>query len=115
MHSMCVYFPLQQRENRDLTEKLSVVEKTQTMERERQSREIENLRRSEQEARAKAETFPSLLEQLSFLQHELEKTCREKEDLEEQTKVYHEQTQQVGLLYSLVFAIEYLDYGGLPQ
>ncbi|XP_022611603.1 unconventional myosin-Va-like [Seriola dumerili] len=85
----------QQKENRGLSEKLSAVEKTQTMERERQSREIENLRRSEQEARAKAETLPSLLEQLSFLQHELENTRRVKDDLEEQTKIYKEQTQQV--------------------
>uniref|UniRef100_I3JNL6 Myosin VAb n=1 Tax=Oreochromis niloticus TaxID=8128 RepID=I3JNL6_ORENI len=85
----------QQKENRELSEKLSVMEKAQTMEIERQSSEIENLRRSEQEARAKAETLPSLLEQLSFLQHELENTRREKEDLEEQTKVYKEQTEQV--------------------
>lgn len=85
----------QQKENRELSEKLSVMEKAQTMEIERQSSEIENLRRSEQEARAKAETLPSLLEQLSFLQHELENTRREKEDLEEQTKAYKEQTEQV--------------------
>uniref|UniRef100_A0A3Q4HGI0 Unconventional myosin-Va-like n=1 Tax=Neolamprologus brichardi TaxID=32507 RepID=A0A3Q4HGI0_NEOBR len=85
----------QQKENRELSEKLSVTEKAQTMEIERQSSEIENLRRSEQEARAKAERLPSLLEQLSFLQHELENTRREKEDLEEQTKVYKEQTEQV--------------------
>lgn len=72
------------------------------MEREKQSREIKNLVRSEQEARDKAEKLPSLLEQLSFLQHKLEHTRREKEDLEEQTKVYKvykEQTQQVGLLH----------------
>ena len=75
------------------------MEKTQTTEREKQSREIENLRRSDQEARAKAVKLPSLLEQLTFLQHELENTCREKEELEEQTKVYKEQTQQVGLLH----------------
>ncbi|XP_044050300.1 unconventional myosin-Va-like isoform X2 [Siniperca chuatsi] len=85
----------QHKENRELSERLNAVEKTQTMEREKQNREIENLRRSEQEAKAKAETLPSLLEQLSFLQHELENTSREKEDLEEQTKVYKEQTQQV--------------------
>ncbi|XP_039989596.1 unconventional myosin-Va-like [Xiphias gladius] len=85
----------QQKENRDLSERLNVVEKTQSMERERHCREIENLRRSEQEARAKAETLPSLLEQLSFLQHELDNTRRQKEDLEEQSKVYKEQTQQV--------------------
>ncbi|XP_071352563.1 unconventional myosin-Va-like isoform X2 [Trachinotus anak] len=85
----------QQKENRELTERLSAVERTQTMERERQSREIENLRRSEQETRAKVGTLPSLLEQLSFLQHELENTRKEKDDLEEQTKVYKEQTQQV--------------------
>lgn len=91
-----------------------MVEKTQSMERERHCREIENLRRSEQEARAKAETLPSLLEQLSFLQHELDNTRRQKEDLEEQSKVYKEQTQQVGLLHSPVFAINYLD-PDLPQ
>ncbi|XP_051807494.1 unconventional myosin-Va-like [Acanthochromis polyacanthus] len=85
----------QHKENRELSEKLSSVEKTQNMDRDRQSKEIENLRRSEQEARAKAETLPSLLEQLSFLQHELEQTCREKEDLAEHTKAYKEQTQQV--------------------
>uniref|UniRef100_A0A3Q1F1P5 Unconventional myosin-Va-like n=1 Tax=Acanthochromis polyacanthus TaxID=80966 RepID=A0A3Q1F1P5_9TELE len=76
----------QHKENRELSEKLSSVEKTQNMDRDRQSKEIENLRRSEQEARAKAETLPSLLEQLSFLQHELEQTRREKEDLAEHTK-----------------------------
>ncbi|XP_029289652.1 LOW QUALITY PROTEIN: unconventional myosin-Va-like [Cottoperca gobio] len=85
----------QHKENRELSEKLNVVKKTQTTEREKQSREIESLRRSEQETRAKAVTLPSLLEQLSFLQHELENTRREKEELEEYTKVYKEQTQQV--------------------
>ncbi|XP_041794286.1 unconventional myosin-Va-like isoform X2 [Chelmon rostratus] len=85
----------QHKENRELSERLNIVEKNHSVEREKQSREIKNLLRSEQEARAKAETLPSLLEQLSFLQHELENTRREKEDLEEQTKVYKEQTQQV--------------------
>lgn len=97
MRDMCVYPPLQHKENRELSERLNIVEKNHSVEREKQSREIKNLLRSEQEARAKAETLPSLLEQLSFLQHELENTRREKEDLEEQTKVYKEQTQQVGL------------------
>lgn len=72
------------------------MEKTLCAEREKQSSEIENLVRSEQEARAKAGRLPSLLEQLSFLQHELETTRREKEDLEEQTKVDKEETQRVG-------------------
>uniref|UniRef100_A0A671VJL4 Myosin VAb n=1 Tax=Sparus aurata TaxID=8175 RepID=A0A671VJL4_SPAAU len=85
----------QHKENRELSERLNAVEKTFSVEREKQSREIQNLRRSEQEARAKAETVPSLLQQLTFLQHELENTRREKDDLEEQTKVYKEQTQQV--------------------
>ncbi|KAM7396859.1 hypothetical protein PAMP_019867 [Pampus punctatissimus] len=84
----------QHKENRELSERLSIVGKTQAMERERLSREVENLRRSEQEARSKAETLPSLLEQLSFLQQELENTRREKEDLEDQAKVYKEETQQ---------------------
>lgn len=104
MHSMCVStLPLQHKENRELNEKLNVVEKTLCMEREKQSREIKNLVRSEQEARDKAEKLPSLLEQLSFLQHELQNTQREKEDLEEQTKVYTEQTQQVGLQHFISF------------
>lgn len=93
---VCV-LPPQHKENRELSERLNVVEKTWTVEREKKSREIEDLRRSEQEARAKAETLPSLLEQLSFLQHELENTSREKQDLEEQTKIYKEQTEQVSL------------------
>lgn len=102
-HEQHVFVPPlpQQKENRELSEKLSVTEKAQTMEIERQSSEIENLRRSEQETRAKAERLPSLLEQLSFLQHELENTRREKEDLEEQTKVYKEQTEQVSRYSSL--------------
>ncbi|XP_072242124.1 unconventional myosin-Va-like [Leuresthes tenuis] len=85
----------QHKENRELTERLIVLERTHTTERDRQSREIETLRRSEQEAKAKAARVPSLLEQLSFLQHELETSHREKEELEEQTKIYKEQTQQV--------------------
>uniref|UniRef100_A0A8C4HTM8 Myosin VAb n=1 Tax=Dicentrarchus labrax TaxID=13489 RepID=A0A8C4HTM8_DICLA len=89
----------QQKENKELSERLNAVEKARATEREKQSRELQNLHRSEQEVRAKVETLPSLLEQLSFLQHELENTRREKEDLEEQTKVYKEQTQQVGPLH----------------
>ncbi|XP_073327527.1 unconventional myosin-Va-like [Pagrus major] len=85
----------QHKENRELSERLNAVEKTFSVEREKQSREIQNLRRSEQEGRAKAETVPLLLQQLTFLQHELENTRREKDDLEEQTKVFKEQTQQV--------------------
>ncbi|XP_059191522.1 unconventional myosin-Va-like [Centropristis striata] len=85
----------QHKENRVLSEKLNTVEKAQTAERDKQNREIENLRRSEQEARAKTVKLPSLLEQLSFLQQELENTRREKEDLEEQKKVYMAETQQV--------------------
>lgn len=72
------------------------MEKTLCAEREKQSSEVESLVRLEQEARAKAGRLPSLLEQLSFLQHELETTRREKENLEEQTKVYREETQLVG-------------------
>lgn len=97
MRCMSVFLPLQHKENRELSERLNVIEKTQAVERDKQSREIESLRRSEQEARANTATLPSLLEQLSFLQHELENTRREKKDLEEQTNVYKEQTQQVGL------------------
>uniref|UniRef100_A0A667Z492 Myosin VAb n=1 Tax=Myripristis murdjan TaxID=586833 RepID=A0A667Z492_9TELE len=82
-------------ENRELSERLSVVEKTQAAERGKLGKEMEILRGSEREARAKAERVPSLLEQLSFLHQELQSTCREKEDLEEQARAYREQTQQV--------------------
>ncbi|KAM3869682.1 unconventional myosin-Va-like [Diretmus argenteus] len=85
----------QHKENRELSERLSVVEKTQAAERARLGTEMENLRAAEQEARTKAERVPSLLEQLSFLRQELETTCREKEDLHEQASAYWEQTQQV--------------------
>ncbi|XP_041853636.1 unconventional myosin-Va-like [Melanotaenia boesemani] len=85
----------QHKENRELSERLSVLEKTHTNERDRQNREIENLRISEQEVKAKAEKVPSLLEQLSFLQHELEITRREKEELQEHAKIFKEQTEQV--------------------
>uniref|UniRef100_A0A667Z4W5 Myosin VAb n=1 Tax=Myripristis murdjan TaxID=586833 RepID=A0A667Z4W5_9TELE len=78
-----------------LSERLSVVEKTQAAERGKLGKEMEILRGSEREARAKAERVPSLLEQLSFLHQELQSTCREKEDLEEQARAYREQTQQV--------------------
>uniref|UniRef100_A0A673C6N5 Myosin VAb n=1 Tax=Sphaeramia orbicularis TaxID=375764 RepID=A0A673C6N5_9TELE len=85
----------QHKENRELSERLNVVEKTQGVERERLSREIENLRRSEQEAKAKAESVPSLLEQLTFLRQELDTTRREKDELEKEAKVYRETTQEV--------------------
>ncbi|KAM9352451.1 unconventional myosin-Va-like [Symphorus nematophorus] len=85
----------QHKENRELSERLHALEKTHSVEREKQNRDIKNLHRSEQEAKAKAETLPSLLEQLTFLQHELENTRKEKDNLEEQTKVYKVQTQQV--------------------
>lgn len=88
--------PLQHKENRELSEKLNVVEKKLCVEREKQGREITHLQQSQQEAKTKAESVPSLLERLSFLQNELDRTHREKEMLEEETKVYKEQTQQVG-------------------
>lgn len=102
MDSMCVYLPLQHKENRALTEKLNVVGRTHALERERLSRETEYLHRSEEKARAKAETLPSLLEKLSFLHQELEKTQKEKEDMDDQAKAYKQQTQQVGLLYLIL-------------
>lgn len=96
MNSMCLFLSLQHKENRELTERLNSVEKTQALEKERQRKEIENLHRSEQEAKTKAGKLPSLLEQLTFLQNELDKTRREKNELEEQRKAYVEETQQVG-------------------
>lgn len=85
----------QHKENRELSERLNAVEKTQALEREKQSRDIENLRKSEEEARAKAEDLPSLLEQLSFLQEDLDSTRKEKERLDIQGKLYMDRTQKV--------------------
>ncbi|XP_077372230.1 unconventional myosin-Va-like [Festucalex cinctus] len=85
----------QHKDVRELSERLNAAAKTQDVERERHSKEIENLQRSEQKARSKAEKLPSLMEQLSFLQRELENTRSEKEVLEGQSNVYKEQTQQV--------------------
>lgn len=95
-----MYLPLQQKQNRELSERLGIVEKTQSMEREKHGKEIEILRKSEQEARTRVETLPSLLEQLSFLQHELENTRREKEDLEQRANTYKDEIQQAGLFQS---------------
>nr|XP_061812893.1 unconventional myosin-Va-like [Nerophis lumbriciformis] len=85
----------QHKDLRVLSEKLTVTVKTQDMERARHSKEIESLQKLEQKARSKAENIPSLMEQLSFLQQELENTRNEKEILEDQSNVYKEQTQQV--------------------
>ncbi|XP_034032086.1 unconventional myosin-Va-like isoform X2 [Thalassophryne amazonica] len=85
----------QQKENKELNERLSVAEKTKAMERESLSREMEILRESERETRTRAETLPSLLEQLSFLQQELENTHREKKNQEQQARIYKEQTEKV--------------------
>ncbi|CAL9696916.1 unnamed protein product [Knipowitschia caucasica] len=85
----------QQRENRELSERLSAAVKSQALEKEKQNKDLNNLRRSEEEVRAKAEAVPSLLEQLSFLHSELENTKREKELIEEQSKLYVDRTQKV--------------------
>uniref|UniRef100_A0A672IAL7 Myosin VAb n=1 Tax=Salarias fasciatus TaxID=181472 RepID=A0A672IAL7_SALFA len=85
----------QHKENRELSERMSAVTKTLAADRDKQCSEIEQLRKLEQEARTKAARLPSLLEQLTFLQHELEVTRKEKDDLEEQSNIYREQTQKV--------------------
>ncbi|KAM9807603.1 unconventional myosin-Va-like [Neosynchiropus ocellatus] len=84
----------QQKENRELNERLDAVGRTITTEKERLSREIENLQRAEQEARVKAERLPSLLEQLSDLQEELGFIRKERDELEHQVKVYKERTNK---------------------
>ncbi|XP_033823804.1 unconventional myosin-Va-like [Periophthalmus magnuspinnatus] len=84
----------QHKENRELSERLHAVERIQALEREKQNKEFENLRRSEEEARAKAEAVPSLLEQLSFLHEELENTRKEKKLIEDQAKLYVDKTQK---------------------
>ncbi|XP_019712516.1 unconventional myosin-Va-like [Hippocampus comes] len=85
----------QHKDVRELSERLNAATKTRDMEREQHCREIENLQRSEQKAKAKAERLPSLMEQLTFLQRELESTRSEKEVLEDQNSVYKKQTQEV--------------------
>ncbi|XP_061532001.1 unconventional myosin-Va-like isoform X3 [Phycodurus eques] len=85
----------QHKDVRELNERLNAAAKTQDIERERHCKELENLQRSEKKTRTKAEALPSLMEQLSFLQQELENTRKQKEVLEDQNNVYKEQTQQV--------------------
>lgn len=85
--------PLQHEENRALSERLRVVEKTLSMDKKKDNSVI----RSEQEA--EAEEPPFLLKQLSLLQCKLENSQREKIDLERQMKIYKEETQQVNLLH----------------
>lgn len=85
--------PLQHEKNRELSERLLVVEKTLSMDKEKYNSVI----RSEQEA--EAEEPPFLQKQLSLLWCELENSQREKNDLEQQMKIYKEETQQVNLLH----------------
>ncbi|XP_056138558.1 unconventional myosin-Va-like isoform X2 [Lampris incognitus] len=75
----------QHEENRALSGKLSAIERSQVV-----AQEI--LRRAEEEAKAKAQRVSSLLEQLTFLQQELETTRREKE---EQARAHVEHIEQV--------------------
>ncbi|XP_077568267.1 unconventional myosin-Va-like [Stigmatopora nigra] len=85
----------QHKDVRVLGEKLNAALKTHDMERARHGKEIESLQKLEQKARSEVETIPSLMEQLSFLQQELENTRNEKEILEDQKNFDKEQTQQV--------------------
>lgn len=96
--------PPQHKDVKELSERLSAATKTRDMEREQHCRERENLQRSEQKAKAKAERLPSLMEQLTFLQRELENTRSEKEVLEDQNSVYKKQTQEASVLLFSYFS-----------
>lgn len=83
MPSMCVStLPLQHEELGELSELLCSVEALLSSEREA----------SERRAREEEE---KVTEQLSLLQQELDHSRREQVDLEEQMRLYKEQTQQV--------------------
>lgn len=85
--------PPQHQEIRELSRLLCSVEALLASEREANSRKTLE---SEQEAREQEEKIHCLLEQLCLLQQELDNSRRDKTDLEEQMKVYEEETQQVG-------------------
>ncbi|XP_028306726.1 unconventional myosin-Va-like isoform X2 [Gouania willdenowi] len=90
------------RENRELSEKLSAVTKTMMVETKKHDREMENLVRSEQESRVKAERVPSLLEQIYSLQQELEMTRRHKEELEQQNNTYREVVDELNMKINML-------------
>lgn len=84
--------PLQHQEIGELSKLLCLREALLSSERDANTRKTLE---SEQEAREKEEKIGSLSEQLSLLQQQLDGSQRDKADLEEQMKVYKEETQQV--------------------
>ncbi|CAB1322612.1 unnamed protein product [Coregonus sp. 'balchen'] len=84
----------QNKENRELSERLRTVERSRAAESERLGREVERLSVAEEESRFKADGVPSLLEQLSFLHQELETTRGEKKAIEEGARTYREDTEK---------------------
>lgn len=89
---MCPPSPLQHQEIGELSKLLCLVKALLSSERDANNRKT---LQSEQEAREKEDKIWSLSEQLSLLQQELDGSQRDKTDLEEQMKVYQEETQQV--------------------
>lgn len=86
-------FPLQHQEMRELRKLLCLAEALLSSERE--AHHITALG-FQQEARDQDQKIGSLSEQLLLLQQELDRSLRDKADLEEQMKVYKEDTQLVG-------------------
>lgn len=98
---MCPPSPtLQHQEIGELSKLRCLVEALLSSERDANSRKT---LQSEQEAREKEEKIRSLSEQLSLLQQELDGSQRDKADLEEQMKVYQEETQQVDPFFKFCF------------
>lgn len=89
--------PLQHQEIRELSKLLCSGEALLASEREASGRKTLE---SEREAREQEEKSRCLLEQLCLLQQELDNGRRDRTDLEEQMKVYAEESQQVGPLAS---------------
>lgn len=101
MNSTCVHPPpLQHQEIGELSKLRCLVEALQSSERDANNRKTLH---SEREAREKEEKIRSLSEQLSLLQQELDGSQRDKADLEEQMKVYQEETQQVDSPFKFCF------------
>ncbi|XP_030620730.1 unconventional myosin-Va isoform X2 [Chanos chanos] len=85
----------QNKENRVLSEKLSGLESTYTVESERLRSEVSRLRGTEEEARNNANRITSLQEELARLRTELQTTRNEKKAIEDWAETYRDEMEQM--------------------
>ncbi|XP_064192516.1 unconventional myosin-Va-like isoform X2 [Anguilla rostrata] len=85
----------QNKENKAVSERLSVLESSYTAESEKLRGELARLRGVEEEARSNAKQITSLLAELALLHKELKTTQSEKKVIEDQAKTYREKMEQM--------------------